>query len=121
MTDFDAYMDKVIPLATTIAFIKAGLAKKFYEELIKKIEKDQKRRLGESEKESIFRTIRQFVSELPPEVFGISLGWQPTKEEVKRKLEDLKTDEGLRKALETHLLKRLTTKQLRLDKSSTGK
>lgn len=121
MTDFDTYMDKVVPLATTIAFIKAGLAKKFYEELIKEIEKDQKRKLDKSEKEAVFRTIRQFVSELPPEVFGISLEWQPTEEEVKRKLEDLKFDKRLREALKKHLLKRLAIKQLRLDKSGANK
>jgi len=43
MTDFDTYMDKVIPLATAIAFIKTGLFKGFYEKLIVEIEKDQKR------------------------------------------------------------------------------
>ena len=116
MADFDAYMDKVVPLATAIAFIKAELASRFYENLVKEIEKDQRRKLEKGEKEALFRAIRQFVSELTPEIFNISLDWQPTEEEVKKKLEDLKTDKRLRETLKKHLLKRLAVDQLRLDK-----
>ena len=117
MADFDAYMDKVVPLATTIAFIKSELASRFYENLVKEIEKDQRRKLEKGEKEALFRAIRQFVSELTPEIFDINLDWQPTEEEVKKKLEDLKTDKRLRETLKKHLLKRLAVDQLRLDKS----
>jgi hypothetical protein len=120
MTDFDTYMDKVIPVATAIAFIKAGLFKEFYEKLIVGIEKDQKR-LDESEKEAVFKTIRQFISELPPEIFRISLDWQPTKEEVRRKLEDLKMDPRLREKLKRHLFHRLAPKQRKLGKFGIGK
>lgn len=121
MPDFDTYMDKVIPLATAIAFVKAGLFKEFHEKLIVEIEKDQKRRLDESEKEAVLKTIRQFISELPPEVFRISLDWQPTKEEVKRKLEDLKMDSRLREELKKHLLRRLAPKQRKLGKFGIDK
>lgn len=122
MTDFDTYMDKVIPLATAIAFIKAGLLKEFYKKLITEIEKDQKRRLDESEKEAVFKAMRHFISELPPEIFRISLNWQPTsEEEVKRKLEDLKTDPKFREELKKHLLRRLASKQRKLSNSDAEK
>lgn len=121
MTDFDKYMDKVVPLATAIAFIKAGLFRAFYEKLIVGIEKDQKRTLDESEKKAVFKTLRQFIAELPIEVFRISLDWQPTEEEVKRKLEDLKMDVKLREELRRHLLNRLTPRQQKLGKSNVNK
>ena len=86
----------------------------FHKKLTTEIEKDQKRRLDEREKEALFRTIRQFISELPPVVFGISLDWQPTKEEVRSKLENSKMDPKLRKELRKHLLYRLAPRQRKL-------
>jgi hypothetical protein len=117
MTNFDTYADKVIPLATAIAYIKAALANGFYEKLIEQIEKDQKQKLAKDQKEIVFRAIRQFVAELSPEVFEINLDWQPSEQEARKKLEDLKNNKGLREALEKHLQRRLSSQQLQFGKT----
>lgn len=110
----DTLIDRVFPLAIAIAHIKAELAKQISKQIIKEVEKTRK--LSSSEKDAISRSVDEFVSQQPPEVFGIDLNWVPkSEEEVREKLVKLRYDKNFKDRLIRGVLNKLKAKQSRID------
>jgi len=111
----DTFIDRVFPLAVAIAHIKAELAKQISKEVIKEVEKTRK--LGSTEKDAISRAVDEFVSQQPPEVFGIDLNWVPrSQEEVREMLVKLRYDRNFKEKLITGVLGKLKAKQSRINR-----
>jgi hypothetical protein len=110
----DTFIDKVFPLAMTIAHIKAELAKQISKHIIKEVEKTRK--LSSSEKDAINRAVNEIVSQQPPEVFGIDPNWVPkSEEEVRQKLVQLRYDRSFKDKLVKGVLSKLKAKQYRIN------
>jgi hypothetical protein len=109
----DPIVDKVFPLAITIAHIKAELSSQISKYIIKEVEKTRK--ISSSEKDAITRATDEVVSQQPPEIFGIDLNWTPkSEEEVREKLVKLRYDKNFKERLIKGVLNKLKTKQSKL-------
>jgi len=110
----DTAIDRVFPLAMALAHIKAELAEQISKHIIKEVEKTRK--LSLSEKDAISRAVDEFVSQQPPEVFGIDLNWVPKSEkEVREKLVQLRYDKSFKDRLVKGVLDKLKAKQSRIN------